>query len=256
MITPSGLAFNSPLYITPANIFTGAVDGVWYDPSNKASLFQDAAGTIPVTADGDPVGRMLDLSGNGFHASQTIAGNRPIYKTDGVIHWLQLTSSSSQFMTHNANAPGSGEFLAVYAYESTSPGVTPFIAFGSGISTAYTGMAFRIGSGYQLQINGSDATNSGAIMSGNIGSGKHLISATRTTGYVEGKTTTLPLNSLGNLNLSNATKQLFCIYTFTNQAFMNGKFFGGVYVKGVTTAQQRQIAQYYLAKKSKIAVSS
>ena len=87
MITPSGQAFNSPLYITPADIFTGAVDGVWYDPSNLSSLFQDSAGTTPVTADGDLVGLMLDLSGNGFHASQATAGNRPIFKTDGATNY-------------------------------------------------------------------------------------------------------------------------------------------------------------------------
>jgi hypothetical protein len=34
--------------------------GAWYDPSDLSTLFQDAAGTIPVTASGQPVGLMLD----------------------------------------------------------------------------------------------------------------------------------------------------------------------------------------------------
>jgi hypothetical protein len=255
VITPSGQAFNSPLYITPADIFTGAVDGVWYDPSNLSSLFQDSAGTTPVTADGDPVGLMLDLSGNGFHATQATAGNRPVYKTDGVTSWLECTSASSHFMTHTANPPGTGEFLGVYAFESANASVTPFLSFGSGLNTSYTGMSFRVGSGFQVMITGSDATGSGGLVSNGIGSGKKLISTTRTTVYQQGSTVTLSSNNLGSLDLSNANKRLFCIYSFTNQGFMNGKFFGGVYVVGATTTQQRQIAQYYLAKKSRISIS-
>lgn len=39
-----------------------ANNGVWYDPSDLSTLFQDAAGTIPVTAAGQPVGLILDKS--------------------------------------------------------------------------------------------------------------------------------------------------------------------------------------------------
>lgn len=50
-----------------------------YDPSNIATLFQDAEGTIPVTAYGQPVGLMLETSGANVHASQTSAPRRPTY---------------------------------------------------------------------------------------------------------------------------------------------------------------------------------
>ena len=53
-------------------------------------LYQDAAGTTPVTADGDPVGLMLDISGNDNHATQGTSAARPIYRTDGVLRWLQF----------------------------------------------------------------------------------------------------------------------------------------------------------------------
>jgi len=244
----------SPLYITPSSIFTGAVDGVWYDPSDLSTLFQDSAGTTPVTADGDPVGLMLDKSGNGFHATQVTAGNRPVYKTDGVTSWLQCTAASSHFMTHTANAPETGEFLGVYAFES-SASVVPFLAFGAGISTSYTGMAFRHSSTSGIQLSGSDATGSGNLVSSSVSAAKQIVSATRTTLFRNGTSLALSTNTLGSLNLSNANKRLFCYFTFTNQLFLNGKFFGGVYVKGATTTQQRQIAQYYLAQKSRTAIS-
>lgn len=46
----------------PLDLFKGGKQGVWYDPSDKSTLFQDVSGTIPVTTDGDPVGLMLDKS--------------------------------------------------------------------------------------------------------------------------------------------------------------------------------------------------
>ena len=47
---------------TPARLFTTGVAGAWYDPSDYSTLFQDSAGTTPVTAVEQPVGLMLDKS--------------------------------------------------------------------------------------------------------------------------------------------------------------------------------------------------
>lgn len=52
----------------PALLFTTGVNGAWYDPSDTATLFQDAAGTTPVTAVEQPVGLMKDKSGRNNHA--------------------------------------------------------------------------------------------------------------------------------------------------------------------------------------------
>jgi len=46
---------------TPLSLFSNGEQGAWYDPRPQY-LYQDAAGTTPVTADGDPVGLMLDKS--------------------------------------------------------------------------------------------------------------------------------------------------------------------------------------------------
>lgn len=57
--------------------------GVWYDPSDMSTLFQDAAGTIPVTAAGQPVGMMMrNKSGRGNHATQATATSRPLLQTE------------------------------------------------------------------------------------------------------------------------------------------------------------------------------
>lgn len=54
-----------------------------YDLSDVSSIFQDAAGTTPVTAAGQSVGLVLDRSGRSYHASTIIASNRATYQVDG-----------------------------------------------------------------------------------------------------------------------------------------------------------------------------
>jgi hypothetical protein len=62
---------------SPYFLFANGEAGAWYDPSDFSTLFQDAAGTIPVTALGQPVGRVLDKSWNGSHLIQPSAASRP-----------------------------------------------------------------------------------------------------------------------------------------------------------------------------------
>lgn len=47
---------------TPANLFQSSEQGAYYDFSDFSTLFQDSAGTTPVTEVGQPVGFMLDKS--------------------------------------------------------------------------------------------------------------------------------------------------------------------------------------------------
>lgn len=44
----------------PRSLFAAGEQGFWYDPSDFSTMFQDAAGTTPVTALGQSVGLMLD----------------------------------------------------------------------------------------------------------------------------------------------------------------------------------------------------
>jgi hypothetical protein len=68
---------------TPANLFASGEQGAWYDPSDLSTMFQDSAGTTPVTATGQTVGKILDKSGRGNHASQATAASRPVLQQDG-----------------------------------------------------------------------------------------------------------------------------------------------------------------------------
>lgn len=54
---------------------------VWYDLSSVSTLQQDSAGTTPVTTAGDPIGRVMDISGANNHAIQATAASRPLWQT-------------------------------------------------------------------------------------------------------------------------------------------------------------------------------
>ena len=83
----------------PAGLFSSGNKGFFFDPSQTSSLFQNADGTIPVTAAGQPVGRISDLSGQGNHAVQATASARPTYQTDGVKHWLAFDGVNDHLVT-------------------------------------------------------------------------------------------------------------------------------------------------------------
>lgn len=94
---------------SPWKLFAGGVSGAWYDPSDISTLFQDSAGTTPVTASGDPVGKMLDKSGNGLHATQSTSGKRPIYTVSGSLAYLAFDATDDCLTV--ANSKGSFKFM-------------------------------------------------------------------------------------------------------------------------------------------------
>ena len=51
-----------PLVAAIRSLFAANEPGVWYDPSDLSTLYQDSAGTTPVTAVEQPVGLLLDKS--------------------------------------------------------------------------------------------------------------------------------------------------------------------------------------------------
>jgi len=66
---------------TPASLFAGGQQGLLYEAFDISTLFQDSAGTTPVTVATDPIGYVGDKSGNGNHATQATAAARPTYQT-------------------------------------------------------------------------------------------------------------------------------------------------------------------------------
>lgn len=98
-VAPSAL-----LAFTPAIVMADGNFGVWYDPSDMSTMFQDAAGTIPVTADSQPVGRINDKGPKGYHMTQSVAAARPIFRQLSGKRFLE-TTTSGQHLATAGNAP-------------------------------------------------------------------------------------------------------------------------------------------------------
>ena len=126
----------NPLQALINSLFGSAEQGAFYVPVpivlGAQALFQDSAGTVPVTADGDPVGRMLDQSGNGNHAVQTVSGSRPVYRTDGTLYWLEFDGVDDSIVNTGSRTIGSFTIAAAHR-ETTRQEAT---LYGLGTSTS------------------------------------------------------------------------------------------------------------------------
>lgn len=105
------------LSYSPVKLFTLSEPGIWLDPSDLTTMFQDRAGTTPVTTPGQSVGYRLDKSGNNNHATANSDAARGIYGIEPVGGRRNLLTFTEQF----ENAGWSKTNVTVTANTSTSP---------------------------------------------------------------------------------------------------------------------------------------
>lgn len=169
---------------------------LWVDFDDITTLFQDTAGTSPVTADGQQIGKALDKSGNGNHVTRTPSAAL-IYKSNiqngkgvGRYNVQSLLSASIQAVGADgtwtcfavcdpssyssirgiAGQDGTGTrvfqfryttsgYIEVIAFNSTG---TPFTATGSTeISTFAIAVAKRGATSIQAWLNGNATASVG-----------------------------------------------------------------------------------------------
>jgi hypothetical protein len=236
---------------TPLGLFTGGEQGAWYDPSDLATLFQDAAGTIPVTADGDPVGLMLDKSGNGFHASQSTTASKPVYRTNGALHWVRFDGVDDALATGTAAISGLNYSMLASAAnaDAASPGPV-FATDNDGASSAVLYMDTRASpmriarAGVDKYINrlASPAAGQAEVLS--VSGGAETASAW-VNGVLQGTTPT------------NDSSLTFDDFRLGGYGIVPGSvdFYGGVAVSEVITDEARNNAQKYFADKSGVTLS-
>ena len=85
---------------TPADLFSGGEDGGWWEPADTATVFQERTGASATTAAGvgDPVGTILDKSGNGFHMIANSDLARPTLEQSGAIYYLLFDEAGLQVL--------------------------------------------------------------------------------------------------------------------------------------------------------------
>ena len=108
---------------TPKNLFASNEKGVWFDASDLTTLFQDSAGTVPVTTVGQPVGKWLDKSGNNNHAVQNISASRPTYQIDNEGNPnVTFTKSGTQLVTPSIDFTATAQMTACVGLHVTDSG--------------------------------------------------------------------------------------------------------------------------------------
>lgn len=101
---------------SPASLFTAGEQGYWLDPSDFSTMFQDEAGTTPVTAVGQSVRRILDKSGRGNHFTQANVANAPLLQQDAGGNYFLLFDGSDDWLQSAATInPGAVDKAQVFA---------------------------------------------------------------------------------------------------------------------------------------------
>ena len=169
---------------SPARLFAAGEQGVWYDPSDLSTLFQDAAGTTPVTAVGQPVGRMLDKSGRGNHATQPTAQSRPLLQQDanGKYH-LAFDGSSYGMLTGSINFTATDKMTVFAGVKKLSDSATGIIVELSPVTALNAGSFYlggplsAAGTNYGFLSRGTIDSSSPVIASGAVAPNASIVSA-------------------------------------------------------------------------------
>ena len=145
-------------------LFGRGEQGAWYDPSDLSTLFQDSAGTTPVTAVGQPVGRMLDKSGRGNHATQSTAASRPTLQIDANgRYYLACDGTDDGMVTASIDFTGTDKMTVVCGVRKLSDaaiGVICEMSANSAINSGVFGLIAPPSSGaasYYLRSTGTTA---------------------------------------------------------------------------------------------------
>jgi lysophospholipase L1-like esterase len=230
----------------PRSLFTAGSAGAWYDPSDFSTLFQDTAGTIPVTAAGQVVGKMLDKSGNGL---DLVAPSNPLRPTLQVVNGgYALVGAAAEYMTRSVGGNYANFTLIGAVSAATESGINGwfFDRFSGGFSTYRNGVLtaaqFWNGSSY-LEVS-----TSGLALQGNVPY-VQTVGYDGTTAY-NGKNGGTPQtrvqaytpDSLDALNIMGAA----------SVGYWNGAFFGCIYINRTLTAQEKLNTQEYYYRKANI----
>lgn len=124
-------------------LFANGEQGFFYDPNDLSTMYQDAAGAVPVTGVGQPVGLIRDKSGRNNHAFQTTSASRPILRKNA--------ETGANYLEFD----GSDDFLQTNNIDFT---VTDKVSLFAGIRLLQDSA-----SGVLLELSGSITGNSGAF---------------------------------------------------------------------------------------------
>lgn len=133
--------------------------GAW-DGSDTAKLWQDTAGTTAITASGQSVARVDDMSGNGYHIIQTTAANRPTYTDDANGRYLLFDGVNDVLRVANFDMTATDECTIVVSQHKVSDTYVGYLVdmgydFGASAGAAIASPAFSTAAGYAAISHGT-----------------------------------------------------------------------------------------------------
>ena len=150
-----------------AKLFANGEQGFFYDPNDLSTMFQDAAGTVPVTDVGQPVGLIRDKSGRNNHAFQTNSASRPILRKNAVTgaNYLEFDGSDDFLQTANINFTATDKMSLFAAQKTNVPSsLGSLVETGSNYTNPTGGFVLYAPSGNTVE--GSVPTVGGGISGG------------------------------------------------------------------------------------------
>jgi len=111
-------AVRHPAYEFPLTLFQRGEPGVWYDPSDLSTLFQDTSALIPVSDVGQPVGRILDKSrgtvpGPNLINNGDFDGGTTQFWTSQSAGSLSVVDGALRVLNTGANTGGAAQMIDV-----------------------------------------------------------------------------------------------------------------------------------------------
>lgn len=243
--------------LIPSELFVNGEQGVWYDPSDLSTLFQDSAGTLPVTGVEQPVGLMLDKSGRGNHAVQATTTARPVLRADEQgLHYLSFDGVDDYMTTLSALPPANDVTVIVGAKKGSN---------NRGMVVCGSGDAVATSNAYSIELPSATSTT--------------LLCRARGTGTGRAAYGDVPANHLGvvSAELSVATSRLqlrnngalFATSTAslgagpitsgklsiggtpTGAVLFNGAFYGALVSHNILGSAQLNVITQYMRNKTK-----
>jgi len=229
-------------------LFAGSIAGAWYDPSDIDTLFQDSAGTTPVTTAGQPVGLMLDKSGNGNHATQAASSKRPTYTEGGGLSWLAFDGVDDAMEIQNAAFSFTGD-QSVWVAAKHDTGTGGYIYLMGGNDKGYLFVTEKSTNRMRFIpiTNGTGAVSTSVIGTSPIVFG----------GAWDRSSGDISLRENGVEYTASKTPADVTVPVVTllgggnpNGASWDGNIYGAVIVNNLTTASETGEVEAYLAAKS------
>lgn len=139
-------------------LFANGEQGFWYDPNDMGTMFQDAVGTVPVTAVGQAVGLIRDKSGRNNHAYQTTSASRPILRKNAVTgaNYLEFDGTDDSLQTSDIDFTATDKVSLFAGIGRVSSAVSSIYELGNTTSAATGSFHLRTSvSAYEFASKGA-----------------------------------------------------------------------------------------------------